>query len=180
MGRDYYYLSASLPTLIFNQSPPLSLESFISQCEQQMAADDFRKMQQALTNQQPKDPVPTDIYGRWIAFNRGFKNEMAYFRAKRAGKDPQKYLRGERKPYPQFTDAIAHAAKAEDPLSAERILDEVRFEYLEQLAAGQFMNFEYLLTYGLKLKMMTRYARIGSPLGEEVFNSLKQIDIKLD
>ncbi len=158
----------------------MSLESFLGQCEELMAADDYRKMLQALSNEQPKGRVSTDIYGRWIAFNRDFKNEMAYFRAKRAGKDPQKYLRGERSHQPHLTDAIMRAGKAEDPLSAERILDELRFEYLEQLAAGQFMNFEYLLTYGLKLKMMTRYARIGSSLGEEVFKSLKQIDIKLD
>lgn len=180
MGRDYYYLSASLPTLNFTQSPPLTLETFLAECEKLMAPDDHQKMLRALSGEEPKGRVGTDVYGRWISFNRDFKNEMAYFRAKRAGKDPSKYVRGERNAGSSLIDAVLRASKAEDPLSAERILDQVRFEFLEQLAMGQFMNFEYLLTYGLKLKMMTRYARIGSPLGQEFFKALKQIDIKLD
>ena len=180
MGRAYYYLSASLPTLVFNQSPPLTLETFLAECEKLMTSDDYRKMLLALSNTEPKGKATGDTYGRWIAFNQNFKNEMAYFRAKRAGKDPQKYLRGERIADPRLFEVIARAGKAADPLSAEHILDEARFEFLEKLAAGQFMNFEYLLTYGLKLKMMTRYTRIGSSLGEEIFKSLKQIDIKID
>lgn len=180
MGRDYYYLSASLPTLNFTQSPPLTLEYFLGECEKLMASDDYRKMLQALSNEEPSGRMAKDIYGQWISFNRAFKNEMAYFRAKRAGKDPKKYVRGEYDPEPRLTEAVMRAAKADDPLSAERVLDQVRFEFLEQLAQGQFMNFEYLLTYGLKLKMMTRYARIGSSLGQEFFKALKQIEIKLD
>lgn len=180
MGRDYYYLSASLPTLVFNQSPPLSLETFLAECEKLMVPDDYQKILQALSSEEPKGRVPTGIYGRWVAFNRDFKNEMAHFRAKRAGKDPQKYVRGEHHPLPHLTEAVTRAGKAGDPLSAERVLDQVRFDFLEQLAAGEFMNFEYLLTYGLKLKMMTRYARIGSSLGQDVFKALKQVDIKLD
>lgn len=180
MGRAYYYLSASLPTLVFHQSPPLTLETFLAECEKLMAPGDYRKMLLVLSNEEPKERATGDTYGRWIAFNKEFKNEMAYFRAKRAGKDPMKYVRGVRSLDHRLTEAVARAGRAEDPLSAERILDEVRFEFLEQLAAGEFMNFEYLLTYGLKLKMMTRYARIGSSRGEEIFKALKQIDIKLD
>lgn len=180
MGREYYYLSASLPTLSFTQSPPLTLEFFLGECEKLMVPDDYRKIFQALSNEESKGRLRADTYGRWVAFNRDLKNEMAYFRAKQAGKDPLKYLRGELSNDPHLAETVQRAAKAEDPLSAERVFDQARFEFLEQLAAGQVMNFEYLLTYGLKLKMMTRYARIGSSLGQELFKALKQIEIKLD
>jgi len=145
-----------------------------------MAPQDFKKIHLAVSDKDPQGKLGQDSFGQWIRFNRDFRNEMAYFRAKRAGREPQKYMRGERNPEGWMGDVIAQAAKAPDPLSAERVLDAARFEYLEKLAAGQFMNFDFLLTYGLKLKMIERYQQVESAKGEEIFQDLKKIDIKLD
>lgn len=180
MGRDYYYLSASLPALNFSVKPAITLEYFLKECERLMAPQDSEKIRQAVSGKDPQKRPGQDTFGQWIRFNRDFRNEMAHFRAKRAGREPQKYVRGERNPEGWMTDVIAQAAKAPDPLSAERVLDAARFEYLEKLAAGQFMNFDFLLTYGLKLKMIERYQQVESAKGEEIFEDLKQVDIKLD
>jgi hypothetical protein len=45
-------------------------------------------------------------------------------------------------------------------LEAEKILDQARWNFLDALSFGHYFDFDYLLVYGLKLKILERWEKI--------------------
>ena len=75
---------------------------------------------------------------------------------------------------------IAKAAETDDPLTGEKIIDRARWQYLEDLMQGYYFEFEVLLVYALKLKLLERYQAIGSERGRELFKEYTTVDIPLN
>ena len=78
-----------------------------------------------------------------------------------------------------ISSALEHAVKAADPLSAEKILDQTRSQYLDVLTQFHYFDFEIVLSYALKLQMIERYQRIESGVGKEVLEEYKNVEITL-
>ena len=176
----YYFLIASLPTLQFNSNPPLSCEEFLSRCRLQLNKNDFDVVEGLIKNGKGNDDNNDIVLKKWINFNHNFKNEMAFFRAKRAGKDPSDYLRGPRNGEDFFKNVIEEAAKAQNPLSTEKIFDQSRWQFLDDLQRFEYFNLAYLICYALKLSILERYENINSPKGRAIFGEYRNIDVTLN
>ncbi|MFC1510747.1 hypothetical protein ACFL49_03705 [Candidatus Omnitrophota bacterium] len=85
-----------------------------------------------------------------IRFEKDCCNEKAWFRATRAKKNPADHCRGQRSGNPQLVDIMHRASKEEDLLAGEKILDQHRFETLDQLSASHYYDLEFLIIYGVK------------------------------
>lgn len=177
MGRTYYYFVASLPMLDYEGKPPMSVEEFLRQCQQLLVQEDYGFMQKLLTEDEYEIKTHNYALRSWAQFNQNFRNEIAYFRAKRANKDPKEYLRGEHSGDTNLHDIIQQASKASDPLAAEKILDRTKWQFLDTLISGHYFDIEVLIVYGLKLKILERYQAVGSPRGNEIFEGYKKIKI---
>ena len=173
---EYYYFVAQLPTLRPDDNLPLTLEGFLSQAAQFLSPGDYQRLHDALFGDPLKVKDRRGVAGAWIDFNHRFRNELAFYRATRAKKDPSLYLRGDRRPDFYITQLIEEAARAENPLAAEKILDKARWHYLEEMLLGHFFDFEVVLIYGLKLKMMERYQFVDSDEGRAIFEEYKNFD----
>lgn len=169
-----YYLVASLSMLEFGSKPPLSSKEFLNECERLLPAGDYRKIVRAVSDDDEERPGDGDTLRRWKRFSHNFRNEMAWFRAVEANKDPLEYLRGERAGEPEVVDALAEAVKAPDPLSAEKILDQMLWKTIDALASQHYFDVDVLITYALKLKILERYQTVGSTAGEEIFEKIKE------
>jgi hypothetical protein len=180
MSRKYYYLIASLPTITFDNKPPLSCEEFLAVCKPQLASQDFQLISQAILDEEVDPRSSNGVFRQWSVFNHHLRNEMTYFRARRAGKDPVVYMRGERSSDSVFADVVAQAAKAADPLSSERIFDRSRWQLLEEMGRYEYFSLEFLLIYALKLRILERYQTIESPKGKAIFADYKNINIPLN
>ena len=179
MGRHYYYLIASLPTLEFGSKPLISVEEFLQRAGGQLPGTDLAVIESIFSGDHLRPEEPAGILKRWAEFNRGVSNEIAWSRAGELNKDPQKYLRGERTTEPYLVDVIAKAAEAADPLAAEKIIDRARWQYLDELGHGHYFEFENVVIYALKLRMLDRYRVIDSPKGGEIFREYAKIKILL-
>ena len=179
MSNAYYYFVACLPAISFQEKPLITLDSFLLLCQEQLSYADYQKINDALFAEPSEAKVTGGLYGEWIKYNRRFRNEIAFFRAQHANKDPQKYLRGERVLDQDIFTALEHAVKAPDPLSAEKILDQTRGQYLDALTQFHYFDFEVVLSYALKLQMIERYQRIESGAGKDVLEEYKNVEIKL-
>ena len=174
MGRPYYYLVASLPTLFFNAPPLISHEAFLETCRAQMTPEDFAAIQKSTLDADAASHGDNPALKQWSLFNRQLKNEIAYFRAVKSGKNPAEFIRGERFGNPRMMDIIKQAARSENPLEAQIFLDRFRWDYLEELSTGQFFNLEFCILYGLKLQILEYYIKIKtSSKGRELFEEYK-------
>ncbi len=167
-----YYLIASLPTLGFGMKLPLTSQEFLTECQRLLTAVEFALVKQALCDQENSLGHPT--VRAWKEFYKDLRNEMALFRATEQNKDPLLFLRGQRQEQDlAMTTVLVAAAKASDPLAAEKILDLFIWEKFESLGAQHYFDIDQLIVYGLKLKMIERYAVISSQQGLDKFAELK-------
>jgi len=124
-----------------------------------------------------QDQTQTLSLDSWFRFNQNLRNELAWARALRAGKDPLLHIRGSRAYEPLFIDVVAQAAKAPDPLASEKLLDRFRWQCLDGLLYGHYFDIEVLLVYAFKLQILERYQEIESSKGQEIFAEYKKLEM---
>ena len=177
MSNKYYYLIASLPLLEFGMKPPLSSEDFLTECKKLLALQDYALVKKVLEPGDLTRPSNNKFLSQWMNFIQNFRNELAWIRSTEANKDPANYIRGQRIDDPNIVDLLAPAVEAEDPLSAEKLLDSARWQNLDELSQWHYFDLELLIVYAIKLKILERYQEIESPKGKELFAEYKKIEI---
>jgi len=170
----YTYLISSLPMLNFSAKPPFSLEVFFAKCNGLIADADI----EILRNACYKDidflnATASGSARQWVSFELALRNELVRLRAKGKKIDPAKFVR--LPDYPQFQ--ISHMALAAHRnsihiLEAEKILDQHRWDFLEQLSFGHYFDFDFLLVYALKLKILERWDQAEKADKQYLFNAL--------
>ncbi|MCA9400101.1 MAG: DUF2764 family protein [Candidatus Omnitrophica bacterium] len=172
MSNKYYYFAASLPSISFESKMPFLMEDFLSDCERLLTQDDYLLLRYVLSGGCGQKKVINAAAEKWLAFEKAFTNEMVIGRAQELKKDPSDYLHGTRDASPQLTDAVLQAVKCEGPLVAEKILDQVKFTFLEDLEIEFFFSIENIIIYALKLKILDRYRLFDGDDGENLFNEI--------
>jgi len=161
MPKFYTYLIASLPVLNFGMKPPFSFERFLENCRHLISEEDFLLLSNLpMTIDEYSKSVSHPVIERWLAFDTTLRNELVKIRAHSKKIDAAKYLRGE-----TYSDmAITHAAmsshRSASILEAEKILDEARWQALDDLGFGHYFDMDSLILYAYKLKILERWEKI--------------------
>jgi len=175
MGRSYHYFSASLPMINWEGKLPMSSEEFLSTGRRLLADDDYALIEQLLRDDDRDIETNSVVARSWIRFNRDFRNELVWFRAQRMNKDPLKFVRGTKENDPVLREAIHQASKMSNLLEAEKLLDHTCWQFLDGLAGGHYDDFEFLIVYGLKLKILERHQEYNSPKGRSIFDEIRMM-----
>jgi hypothetical protein len=165
MSRKYYYFLASLPELTFGQKPSMSVAQYLEACESQLHQEDARAVRAAVLEESGEHQ---GVAAQWCESRHALKNELAYERALRAGKDPAKYVRGDHSFDRVARDAAVEALNVLDPLEAQRGLDLKAWHYLDGLEGGGKFDADRAVIYGLKLAILERHEDIASARGKAV------------
>ena len=173
MAHSYYYFAASLIHIQFGDKTPLTVDEFLVDCARLLTADDYACLA-AVVSGEPCD-FNNNTARAWYRFEHDLKNEFAFQRGEKKG-NPAAYVRGSREINPVARDLAAQVFKTDNPLEAEKMIDTARWRFLDEMAVGQYFNFDYILIYGLKLKILERYEHIESPKGKEIFEKVKNVD----
>lgn len=178
MGRAYFYFAATLPMITWDSRPPMTGEDFLSECRRLMNEQDYMIVNRIVCEEADLES-PTGNYtaDAWIHFNHHFRNELAFFRAQRAGKDPIKYIRGSKSHEPQIREVVHQASKMPNLMEAQRLLDKFCWDFLTDLEAQHYYDLESILVYGLKLKILERHQEYNSPKGRSVLDELKTTEL---
>jgi len=174
MASYYTYLISSLPMLNFSIKMPFSFGVFFAKCQGLIAEADLEILRNACY--QDIDFLNTTASGslrKWVSFEVALRNELARVRARGKRIDPEKFIR--LSDYPQFH--ISHLAMAAHRhsayvLEAEKILDQERWNFLEQLSFGHYFDFDFLLIYALKLKILERWDKAGNADKERLIEAV--------
>ena len=158
MSGYYTYLISSLPMLHFGAKPPFSMGKFFSMCEELISGKDLEIL---------KNSLDSDLEGKWGEFETALRNELVKIRAARKHLDASRFLR--RDGYAdQWISHMAVAAHRNPSITeAERMLDQDRWSFLDELSIGHYFDLELLIIYARKLSILERWERIGAaPAGK--------------
>jgi hypothetical protein len=158
MPSFYPYLISSLPTLLFGLRPPISFEGFLLRCKELIPQKGFAVLENLPLEDTRK--VTEGTIKKWLDFDTALRNELVKLRALRKKIEPAKYLRSDGYAGPPLYH-IAHAAhRNPSPLEGERLLDQERWNFLEELSFGHYFDLDFLIIYAYKLLILQRWERI--------------------
>jgi hypothetical protein len=162
---NYYYLAASLPTPTLGEPPPMPSARFVALCAEHLSAADRAALERLMADAMGDE---SSAFGReWRDRERQLRNAVARVRAGRTKRDAAPYLRPTAGYDLGIEKAVADAFAKETPREREWALDEFRWRQLEELAGFDPFAGRAILAYGLKLKLVERWAAMAEPRGEE-------------
>ncbi|MCX5669367.1 MAG: DUF2764 family protein [Candidatus Omnitrophica bacterium] len=173
MSAYYTYLISSLPMLNFFARAPFSLEDFFTKCKNLIPEKEFEILRSVCGQDSYSLGIQNiDSLRQWANFEIALRNELVRARAGRKKIDPLKFLR-----FPDSAQAeISHLAmiayRSTSILEAEKVLDQGRWNFLEALSFGHYFDFDCLLVYGLKLKILERWEKIQKADKEHLLNAV--------
>ncbi len=172
----YYYLVASLPTLVFGDPPPFPPDTYLGRCAEFLKPDDVRELALVLTDRASEGV--TEFSRRWFGSDTQLRNAVARQRAARWNVESGPHL----KSHPGFstyvektaTDAFAKPT----PLEREMELDRFRWELLDELSRAEPFGLPAVMAYGLKLRIVGRWAALTEEAGRGRLDELVDSMIK--
>ncbi len=177
MGNSYYYFAASLPMIDWEGKLPMPSEEFLLTARRILVEEDYTIIESLIR----KDVDPRELSNptacSWATFSRNFHNEIAWFRAKRAGQDPFQSIHGDRGNEVFLKEAVQQASKMSNLMEAEKSLDKISWQFLDDLGASHYYDLEFLIVYGLKLKILERHEGYKSSKGKDFIDEVKEIEL---
>jgi hypothetical protein len=170
MPNFYVYLISSLPMLHFGGAPPFSFETFLDKCDELIPQKDL----EVLRALRPEDlsQQKSQTIQKFMEFETLLRNELVCLRAARKKVAPEKYLR----PDGYAGISIYHIAQAAQrnpaPQDAEEILDQARWDFLDELSFGHYFDQDFLIIYALKLLILERWEKINRADKQTLLESL--------
>lgn len=145
--------------LHFGMKPPFSFKKFLRTAGEFVSGRDLSILKNVSVNgEYVSTKQPT--LKKWQDFDTALRNELVKIRAARKHTDPLKYLR----PSVIFDALASHIAinayRAPVILEATKILDQERWQRLDELAVGHYFDLDFLIVYALKLLILARWEKI--------------------
>jgi len=165
---SYYYLVAQLPSLIYEQSPPMSSVDFLKLAESFMNKKDMELFGQLALDADYTKTTGCGFIDKYRNWEYSMRQNLAVQRAiklKREAPVETNY---------RF-DAAAAASKAMDetsPLEGELVLDKARWYTIDDLAGNDIFTRNYLYSYYLKLLLIERREAFSVDKGFSEYKSL--------
>ncbi|MCK9574272.1 MAG: DUF2764 domain-containing protein [Candidatus Omnitrophica bacterium] len=175
MPNYHPYFISSLPFLQFGMKAPLEFKRFL-----ELASDSIPKSELTILEncadiiEEPQKYKynKKNIVKIWRDFEFMLRNELVKVRAKRLHKDAVSFLRSGLDAGPLFAHAIGEIARQPHPLEAERLLDMLRWNKLDELCFGHYFDIEFLFVYAQKLLILERWDNIRSAQKQKLLNSV--------
>ncbi len=165
---SYYYFISSLPNVEFGQKPPFSEEEFLHQASLWMPAKDFEDLTE--TANLDSEKVSHYAVRKWQSWETALKNCMVSARAFKIGVDPGKYLRGTEFAEAYVRSSVQEFLKIDDQKKAEKEIDLLRWNFFDELSAAHSFDFYVAFSYFLKLKILSRWAKLDEGIGKDNLN----------
>jgi len=144
--------------LHFGMKAPLSFEKFLQACKDLIPDDELGLLLTVSLGDYSASEQPT--LRRWRAFDIELRNELAKIRASRKHIDAHKYLREDGCAEPSIAHAAMAAHRMPSIIEAERLLDQYRWQALDDMAFGHYFDIDALIVYAYKLRVLERWDAI--------------------
>ncbi len=146
----YAYLLSTLPSFDLDDPPPMTVATLLEHCRPFLGEDELRVLE---------DPAggavvpgePGSVARRWLNGERQLRNAVARRRSAGWGVTPETYLREHEGFRVDVEDGVARAFDAPNVLERERLLHELRWRLLDDLAGVVPWGFAAVFAYAQRL-----------------------------
>lgn len=168
-----YYLISQLPSLdgISENAPiPITEERFLELCNRFLKKSVYGEVEK-LTLLPPMDfeKSTSPLVEGWNQGERDLRLALGKARAEKMNKPFD--LKNKNLP-PQLLKVATRAVEIENPLEAENFLLEYRLGFLETLRPMDNFSEDFVLYYGLKLKLLLRIREFDKAIGESTYKNI--------
>lgn len=181
----YHFLIASLPELLWGQLPEYTQEDFYATVEEALSFKVVKKLQaidkksSSLEAEDTEEESVVDIakipvYVAFNEFEEFLTGRIAKVRAEKLGipfvnKESDAF-------FAEAEKAVQFASIESNPIEREKMLDLLRWRFLEEMETGHMFDFDGLCIYKLKLSLLEKYRYRKAELGKDNFNlALKRV-----
>ena len=155
MAQEFIYFAGSLPTLVFGEKPAVSLAAFDEDAARLLDAGSAGKLCRVVLYTQEADGLPRaaqKFYDWENALRNSWLDVRKKFRA-----DAVDFKQGDPDFYSEIAPALNQAAMTADLMEAEKIIDRLRWNQLDNLASGHYFDMDFLAIYRIKLQILAKY-----------------------
>ncbi|MBQ9772484.1 MAG: DUF2764 family protein [Lentisphaeria bacterium] len=154
---SYYALISSLPMLLLEGNAGFTPERFLSYCDAYVSGDKLKILEDLGLDPSLERFKPNSLPGRYAIWECALRNAIVRKRSHKLNVDAAKYLNEDAWTEADVERIVAAAWMVSSPLEREKILDQARWEKIEELEAGQLFSFEQLCAYKLKLLLQLKW-----------------------
>jgi len=172
MPGYYSYLVSSLPTLQFGMPPPFLMEDYLLMMEGFIPGNEVETIHQFVLEQYSPELLKVKMIADFFACEAAIRNHLARLRSADRDISPEKFVRSLEVLIDQRMEQSAlDAYKTENLLESEKMLDLARWKYLDELATGHVFDFNTLLIYAMKLRILRKWQVITEADKNMIFNA---------
>lgn len=139
---------------------------FLCRCTGQLTPGELQSLKDTLSAPKETDLRSLSVAARWDNHERALRRELARLRTARLG-GAARSRADEDGSHPDARFAAARAFDHESIRAAEVELDRVRWRFLDELEFGHYFDLERLFLYGLKLRLLERWAKLDKVKGRK-------------
>jgi len=169
--REYYYFIAQLPSLVYEQKPPMTSAHFKELASDLLEDGDLKVMDYLAFNDAFSDEKGACAFvNNWKNWERALKLNLAKERALKLKKD---FQLTDIPFFPQEASAAAAKAVGEkSPLDGEFLLDKARWNAIDSIAGGDYFSVNNVYAYYLKLLLLERRQSFNTEKGFAEYKTL--------
>lgn len=160
---SYYYFAASLPSLQLDGELPFTFSNFKALCQAHLTP--AHSAQLNALDASESDSAAHPFVRAWRETDAQIRNAVARHRAARKNLDPTHFVRNEVPHDGRTEKAVADAFALKNPLQREQALDRFRWQQLDERSGFDMFSLESILAYGLKLRIVERWATLNEEDG---------------
>ncbi len=176
----YYYLVSSLPMLELGRVPQVTSESFLESASRCLSPALAGRL--ATVALLPDGtPACSATHAMWISWETFARNTIASHRASLQDAEHRPVAHPEIDAFPMDQHVMEDilATQKENPIKRERMLDELRWHWLDQLSVRHEFDFDALVNYRLRLLLVEKWVGLDPQAGwtrlEEIVTGSKDV-----
>ena len=164
MAHRYYYLIAYLPHLKFGEPISISSKDFLAECGKWLSEGDMGQIAALDMDDLDTSVSDPEVIREYKGFLHNQRQQLASVRESRkhAG-------------HPKLQEPLDKVFGADNPLRMERILERLRWDFVEDLEADYDFDMRFLAAYFIKLQINERLNRFDEQKATGIFDSLCEV-----
>lgn len=149
--------------LYFGLKPPFSFPEFLKKCKGVISEKDIDLLKKvSLSGENLYEKSGRGVLKNWRIFEAALRNELVKIRAARRHIEPHKYLKEDSYIELSIVHVATHASRTLSIIESEKILDQERWRFLDDLASGHYFDLDFLIIYAHKLLILEKWEKINS------------------
>jgi hypothetical protein len=153
-----------------DEAAPISSDDFFVNCESLLSSEDRSDLVRILSGN--LDACETPFMCDWMAHERQLRNALVMERVHGQVGEAENYLRENLDYDSRIERAVAEAMAASNPIERERILDQARWNILDDMAQDTPFGPGQVFAFVLKLQIVERWDKVSEPKGRERLETL--------